>query len=143
MEHDDRIFNYRLSRARRVVENAFGILANRFHVLLGMMEHDPETVTLIVDACVCLHNLMRTRYPGEKNERLDLEDELGNVIRGEWRDGVQFEDVNGPAVRGNIGVTTSPQGTRETNSVHTTTLQREVSPGRSTLFSSDKDYENT
>ena len=58
---EQRIFNYRLPRARRVVENAFGILANRFQVLLSTMQHHPSTVKLIVKACLILHNLMRTR----------------------------------------------------------------------------------
>ena len=61
LTNDQRIFNYRLSQARRVVENAFGILANRFQVLLSTMQHHPSTVKLIVKACLILHNLMRTR----------------------------------------------------------------------------------
>ena len=61
LTHQQRIFNYRLSRARRIVENAFGILANRFGCLLTKMRQTPETVADIVLACCCLHNLLRIR----------------------------------------------------------------------------------
>jgi hypothetical protein len=77
-----RIFNYRLSRARRIIENAFGILANHFGCLLTRMRQEQNTVTGIVLACCCLHNLMRIRYPAAQNALLDVEDEDHNVIPG-------------------------------------------------------------
>ena len=51
-----RIFNYRLSRDRRVVENAFGILANRFRVFITPINLAPEKVEIITLACCILHN---------------------------------------------------------------------------------------
>ena len=71
MNKEERIFNYRLSRARRVVENAFGILANRFRCLLGQLETVPDTAIDIVKACLCLHNLMRIRYPNMQNADIE------------------------------------------------------------------------
>ena len=93
LANDERIFNYRLSRARRVVENAFGILANRFRCLLSVMLQDPDTVHAIVLACVCLHNIMKVRYPGEENPLMDQEDVNHNLIPGAWREGVNMDDV--------------------------------------------------
>ncbi|WAR28419.1 hypothetical protein MAR_014123 [Mya arenaria] len=58
--------NYRISRGRRIVENAFGILANRLRVILGRMQKSPEVVQIIVKCCVILHNMMRMRYPGKQ-----------------------------------------------------------------------------
>ena len=99
LSNDERIFNYRLSRARRVVENAFGILANRFQVLMSTMQHRPSTIRLISTTCLVLHNLMRTRYPRMQNRLLDHEDRNQNMIPGEWRRGRQMRDcqvVQGP-----------------------------------------------
>lgn len=82
---EERIFNYRLSRARRIVENAFGILANRFQCLLGTMKQSPKTVATIVKAACCLHNLMRLRYPALQQNVVDQEDPNHNVVPGSWR----------------------------------------------------------
>ena len=100
MTRTQRIFNYRLSRARRVVENAFGILANRFQVLLTTMMHKPSTVRLLVKTCVILHNLMRTRYPVMQNKLVDVEDQNGDVVPGAWRQGKNLQDTREDRVVG-------------------------------------------
>lgn len=80
----ERIFNYRLSRARRIVENAFGILAHRFQCLLTTLKQKPANVISIVLACTCLHNMMRLQYPGHHID-VDQEDAEHNLVPGVWR----------------------------------------------------------
>ena len=54
-----RVFNYRLARARRVVENAFGILSNRFRLFLTAIHLAEYKLNTIVFACCILHNFLR------------------------------------------------------------------------------------
>ena len=49
------IFNYRLSRARRVIENTFGILVTKWRIFRQPIVTKPETVDLIVNAACVLH----------------------------------------------------------------------------------------
>ena len=56
-----RIFNYRLSRARRYVERTFGILANKWRVFHTAIALEPDFVELIVLAACVLHNFVRVR----------------------------------------------------------------------------------
>lgn len=53
---DKRVFNYRLSRARRIVENAFGILQNKFEVFQKKLRIQPKYLDYVILACICLHN---------------------------------------------------------------------------------------
>ncbi|KAJ8050659.1 hypothetical protein HOLleu_03948 [Holothuria leucospilota] len=58
------------------------------------MQQGPDIVGLIVETCVCLHNLMRIRYPTLRNAQLDIEGDDHNVIPGEWRKTLNLQDLN-------------------------------------------------
>ena len=83
-----RIFNYRLSRVRRVTENAFGILTNRFRVFTTRMCLDPDKATIITLATLVLHNMLpQLSYESYTPEGyIDMEKESGDIIEREWRE---------------------------------------------------------
>lgn len=58
-----RILNYRLSRARRCVENSFGMLAQRFRKFFRPIDTLPSTAEDIVKAACCLHNYLVGNSP--------------------------------------------------------------------------------
>ena len=108
----ERIFNYRLSRARRIVENAFGILVQsvpasglsagtQVPVPAEKPEAEIKTVASIVLACVCLHNMIILRNPRQQNVEVDHEDEDHNIIPGIWsNDLVRLLPVRGQFRKG-------------------------------------------
>jgi hypothetical protein len=85
------IFNYRLSRARRVIENTFGILVSRFRIFTRTITCSPSTVD-IIKATVCLHNLIKQKeysMPDAKKKYCppsycDGQTNDG-IVEGQWR----------------------------------------------------------
>ena len=64
-----RIFNYRLSHARRVSENAFGQLASRWRVFHSPLAVDPPLAKKIVKASCLLHNILC--FDGDEQEAIE------------------------------------------------------------------------
>ena len=92
LSHEKRIFNYRLSRARRIVENAFGILANRFRLFLSSILLEPEIVEKITVASCVLHNFLREKIPLQYSPpgTFDSENlENRSTQNGEWRNNLE------------------------------------------------------
>lgn len=65
-----RIFNYRLSRARRNVESTFGILANKWKIFHKAINANLDFAKVIIKTCCALHNFVRDR------DGFDLQDIL-------------------------------------------------------------------
>jgi len=55
-----KVYNYRLSRARRIIENAFGILVARWRIFRRPINISVSKANNIVLATICLHNFVIT-----------------------------------------------------------------------------------
>ncbi|XP_020496176.1 uncharacterized protein [Labrus bergylta] len=95
---EQRIFNYRLSRARRVVENAFGILSNRFRVFQTTINiQDTAKVEDITLACCALHNFLQTESCDlYMTGIVDQEGADHNTIPGSWRQEPELRQASLP-----------------------------------------------
>lgn len=90
-----RIFNYRLSRARRVIENTFGISrGSRVEGIQGPISVSVNTVELIVQAAVCLHNYRKLTETALycPSGFVESVDQTGSIKPGEWRSMVSSTD---------------------------------------------------
>ena len=103
LDNDMMVANYIISRGRHVVENGFGMLANRRRCFLGILEQGPDVVRLKVETGVILHNLLRIRFPAIANAEVDREDEDHNIIPGAWRGDQLVEEVPQPNRDNRVG----------------------------------------
>ncbi|XP_036346244.1 protein ALP1-like [Rhagoletis pomonella] len=82
---DRELFNKRLSRARRVIENAFGIMTARWRILLSPLQMHPTSAESVVKATVLLHNFLKmhdgTYCPPEFVDQYQGD----NIVGGLWR----------------------------------------------------------
>lgn len=54
----EHIYNYRHCRARRIVENAFGILAQRWRIYLRPLSGNFDSIVKMIKATTILHNYL-------------------------------------------------------------------------------------
>uniref|UniRef100_A0A915DE62 DDE Tnp4 domain-containing protein n=1 Tax=Ditylenchus dipsaci TaxID=166011 RepID=A0A915DE62_9BILA len=84
---EERIYNHRLLRGRRVIKNVFGIMAAKWRILLKPIETSDRVADNIVKAICCLHNFHIDERSG--NHLAGVHTGLANEDDGLWRREVQ------------------------------------------------------
>eukprot|EP00794_Sanderia_malayensis_P020795 gene20795-22833_t len=86
LAEDERAYNYCLSRARRTIENRFGILSAMWRIFRRPIKAEEDLVDKITKACVALHNYLRLAENSSyiSSGFVDKEDESGNITPGTW-----------------------------------------------------------
>ena len=94
LDEQRRIYNYRQSRARRTIENSFGILAAKWRIFQRPIRAAASTVEGIVKATVCLHNYLRLTENANyiPTGFVDRESDSGDIIPGDWRNIVDNDE---------------------------------------------------
>ena len=118
----ERIFNYRLSRGRRIIENTFGILAARFRIFRRPIIAREEVVINITKAAVALHNYLMNGRKFEADRFMycpigfvDADSSNGNMRNGLLRQEIQGYEGLAPMRRqlGSNNYTREAKSTRE------------------------------
>ncbi|KAB0800839.1 hypothetical protein PPYR_06578 [Photinus pyralis] len=73
-----KIFNYRLTRARRYIECTFGILSNKWRIFHRPLNVDEDLTDSIVKTC-CLHNFVRERDGYQLEDTITVEGLVDNM----------------------------------------------------------------
>ena len=88
LNDEKRVYNYRHSRARRISENLFGIIANRWRVFRSVILLPPKIIETLILATLCVHNFLRQSATRSVYCPPGLTDRItscGDVIPGDWR----------------------------------------------------------
>ena len=97
MERTNYLLFYRHSRARRIVENLFGIMANRWRVFCSTIALSPEFVADLTFATLVLHNFLRSGQSRQiycPRHLVDEEDpSTGQLIPGSWRNDISLHSL--------------------------------------------------
>lgn len=93
LTYNEKVFNYRLSRARRMIENSFGVLTARWRLFSHPVNSDIENCEWYIKAAFALHNYLQIEKSGFDADVkqyipadfVDREDPNGVIIPGAWR----------------------------------------------------------
>ena len=100
------MYNYCHSRARRVIENVFGILFARWRIYNTFIQAKLENVEKIVLDTIVLHNYLREidNTSDCLNGFIDCERSTGEIIPGHWRKDSTAASLSDESPRGAINI---------------------------------------